>query len=154
MLKIPYFLPWINKNDEKEVIKSMRQRWLTNGPYLEQFEKNFSSFIGTKFSSGVNSATSALHLCLRALGINQNDEVSDDNNKNNEDSNQKKNKKNPSKTETDTSTVDLQQSVSMEQSDEIGEETSEGNIEYFPNCIFSGVIVDFPFCSFIISFIF
>ena len=75
MLKIPYFLPWINKNDEKEVIKSMRQRWLTNGPYLEQFEKNFSSFIGTKFSSGVNSATSALHLCLRALGINQNDEV-------------------------------------------------------------------------------
>ena len=75
MLKIPYFLPWISKNDEKAVIKSMQQRWLTNGPYLEKFEKNFSSFIGTKFSSGVNSATSALHLSLRALGINQNDEV-------------------------------------------------------------------------------
>ena len=46
--------------------------------------------------------------------------------------NQKNDEQNTSKIETDTSTVDLQQSVSMEESDEIGEDSSEGEIEYFP----------------------
>jgi len=74
-LKVPYFIPWINKNNKKAVMKVFNQRWLTNGPQLIHFEKNFSSFLNTKFSSGVNSATSALHLCLRTLGISQGDEV-------------------------------------------------------------------------------
>jgi len=56
-------------------MRVFNQRWLTNGPQLIHFEKNFSLFLNTKFSSGVNSATSALHLCLRALGISQGDEV-------------------------------------------------------------------------------
>jgi len=56
-------------------MRVFNQRWLTNGPQLINFEKNFSSFLNTKFSSGVNSATSALHLCLRALKISYGDEV-------------------------------------------------------------------------------
>jgi len=75
--------------------------------------------------------------------INQNDEVNDDNNKNNEDSNQQNDEKNPSKIETDTSTVDLQQSLSMEESDEIGEDTSEGKIEYFSNVEKNNLIDDY-----------
>ena len=75
--------------------------------------------------------------------INQNDEVNDDNNKNNEDSNQQNDEKNPSKIETDTSTVDLQQSLSMEESDEIGEDTSEGKIEYFSNIEKNNLIDDY-----------
>jgi len=75
--------------------------------------------------------------------INQNDEVNDDNNKNNEDSNQQNDEKNPSKIETDTSTVDLQQSLSMEESDEIGEDTSEGKIEYFSNIEKNNIIDDY-----------
>jgi len=75
--------------------------------------------------------------------INQNDEVNDDNNKNNEDSNQQNDEKNPSKIEIDTSTVDLQQSLSMEESDEIGEDTSEGKIEYFSNIEKNNLIDDY-----------
>jgi cobaltochelatase CobT len=64
--------------------------------------------------------------------INQDDDVNSDENKNNDDNNQKNDEQNQSKIETDTNTVDLQQSVSMEESDEIGEDSSEGEIEYFP----------------------
>lgn len=45
------------------------------GSVLEQFEKDFAKFIGTKYCIGVASGTDALHLSLLALGIKQNDEV-------------------------------------------------------------------------------
>ncbi len=64
--------------------------------------------------------------------INQDDDVNSDENKNDDDKNKKNDEQNQSKIETDTSTVDLQQSISMEESDEIGEDSSEGEIEYFP----------------------
>ena len=73
--------------------------------------------------------------------IDQDDKINDDKNNNNNDSNQKNDEKNPSKIETDRSTLDLQQSVSMEESDEIGEDSSEGEIEYFPK-IETGNIID------------
>lgn len=53
----------------------MDQRWLTNGPFLEKFESKIKQFIGTQYSIGVGSATHALHLSVKTLGINQNDEV-------------------------------------------------------------------------------
>ena len=64
--------------------------------------------------------------------INQDDDVNSDDNKNDDVNNQKNDEQNQSKIESDTSTVDLQQSVSMEESDEIGEDSTEGEIEYFP----------------------
>ncbi len=64
--------------------------------------------------------------------ISQDDDINSDENKNNDDNNQKNDENNKSKIETETNTVDLQQSVSTEESDEIGEDSSEGEIEYFP----------------------
>ncbi len=63
--------------------------------------------------------------------INQDNETDSDENNNNEDSNTKNDEKKQSKIETDTSSIDLQQSVSMEESDELGEDSAEGDIEYF-----------------------
>ena len=74
-MKVPYFKPWITNNDKRIVVKAMTQRWLTNGPYLQKFEKKFSQYIGTKYSSGVGSATHALHLALRSLNVSVGDEV-------------------------------------------------------------------------------
>lgn len=74
-MKIPYFVPWITPQDKKSVLKALDQRWLTNGPILKKFEEKFKQFIDTKYSSGVGSATQALHLSLRALEIGANDEV-------------------------------------------------------------------------------
>ena len=64
--------------------------------------------------------------------INQDEDNNSDENKNNEENNQKNDEKNPSKIETDTSSLDLQESISMEESDELGEDSAEGEIEYFP----------------------
>ncbi|WP_018479254.1 DegT/DnrJ/EryC1/StrS family aminotransferase [Pontibacter roseus] len=47
----------------------------SGGPFVEEFEKNFSAFCQTKFAVGVNNGTSALHLAMLALGIGAGDEV-------------------------------------------------------------------------------
>jgi len=74
-MKVPYFVPWITSDDKKSVIRVMNQRWLTNGPTLKKFEEKISSFVGSKYSVGVGSATHALHLCVKSLGIGPGDEV-------------------------------------------------------------------------------
>ena len=74
-MKIPFFLPWINDEDRRNVQASLKQRWLTNGPILQKFENRFSKFIGTNFSLGVGSATQALHLALRAINVQKDDEI-------------------------------------------------------------------------------
>lgn len=74
-MKVPYFLPWITSEDKKAVMKALKQRWLTNGPILRKFEKEVQKFVGTKYSSGVGSATHALHLVMKSLGIGPGDEV-------------------------------------------------------------------------------
>ncbi len=47
----------------------------SGGPFVEEFEKSFSSYIGSEFAIGVNNGTSALHLAMLALGIGHGDEV-------------------------------------------------------------------------------
>jgi perosamine synthetase len=74
-MKVPYFVPWITKDDKNSVQKALSQRWLTSGPYLQKFEKKFCNVIKTKFSCGVGSATHALHLSSKSLGIKPGDEV-------------------------------------------------------------------------------
>jgi dTDP-4-amino-4,6-dideoxygalactose transaminase len=45
------------------------------GEELEQFEREFSNYIGSKFGIGVNSGTDALYIAVNALGIGKGDEV-------------------------------------------------------------------------------
>jgi dTDP-4-amino-4,6-dideoxygalactose transaminase len=45
------------------------------GSQVDAFEKNFAAMMGTDEVVGVNSGTSALHLCVRACGIGPGDEV-------------------------------------------------------------------------------
>jgi len=75
IMKVPYFEPWITDNDKKNVIKALNQRWLTNGPFLSKFENKFKNSVNSKYALGVGSATHALHLSNRALGIGPGDEV-------------------------------------------------------------------------------
>jgi len=74
-IKVPFFRPYIDKEDIKSIENSLRQPLLTDGPILQEFESKFSKFTGTKFAVGVSNATSALQLSLKALGIQKNDEV-------------------------------------------------------------------------------
>ncbi|MDB5111022.1 MAG: erythromycin biosynthesis sensory transduction protein eryC1 [Mucilaginibacter sp.] len=47
----------------------------SGGPFVEEFEKSFADFCKVKYTVGVNSGTSALHLAMLALGIGPGDEV-------------------------------------------------------------------------------
>lgn len=59
-------------NSIKEVLKSST---LSIGPKVEEFESLFAKYIGVKYAIAVNSGTSALHLCTRALDIKDGDEI-------------------------------------------------------------------------------
>ena len=64
---------------KKEINKSIN-RVLESGNYIlgnevKLFERDFSKYIGLKYSIAVNSGTDALHIALIACGIKHNDEV-------------------------------------------------------------------------------
>ena len=45
------------------------------GPMVDAFEKEFSEYVGIKYSAAISSGTAAIHLALRDLGIGPGDEV-------------------------------------------------------------------------------
>ena len=68
-----------NKKHVREIRKAI-SRVIDSGNYIlgqevEKFEQNLSTYLGNKYSIGVNSGTDALILSLRALGVKENDEV-------------------------------------------------------------------------------
>jgi dTDP-4-amino-4,6-dideoxygalactose transaminase len=72
---ITFGKPLIGKNEIKEVNKCLRSGWLGTGPRVEEFENSFQKYKDSKYSAAVNSCTAALHLSLKSLELNKNDEV-------------------------------------------------------------------------------
>jgi dTDP-4-amino-4,6-dideoxygalactose transaminase len=68
ILRIPFTDEDISFVQSKigEVLKSGQ---LAMGKYVSEFEKRFSDFVGAKYAIGVNSGTSALEICLRAIDV-------------------------------------------------------------------------------------
>ena len=75
VIKIPFFLPYVDSKDITEIKKAASAPFLTNGPKLDVFEQKFKKFTKSKYAIGVSNATAALYLSLKALGIKKNDEV-------------------------------------------------------------------------------
>jgi perosamine synthetase len=74
-MNIIFHKPYIKDEEINEVVSSLKSGWLTTGKKTLQFEEEFKNFVGTKYAFGVSSATAALHLALKAIGIKENDEV-------------------------------------------------------------------------------
>jgi len=74
-IKFPAYEPWISRDDEKIISKTLKQSMLTLGPQLEKFESDFCKYSKAKYAIAVSNCTAALHLSLMALGIKENDEV-------------------------------------------------------------------------------
>ena len=72
---IPFNLPSIGQEEIDEVVRTLKSGWLTTGPKTAQFEREFSEYVRAPHALAVNSATSALHLALAALGVGPGDEV-------------------------------------------------------------------------------
>lgn len=74
-MNVPLLVPNINSDDENAVLDVLRSGWITQGPQVASFEKEFADFTGTKYACAVSSATTALHLALMAVGVQPGDEV-------------------------------------------------------------------------------
>jgi dTDP-4-amino-4,6-dideoxygalactose transaminase len=72
---LPFSQPTIEDGEISEVIDALRSGWITTGPKVKLFEKEFAKYIGCKHAIAVNSCTAALHLALDAIGIKEGDEV-------------------------------------------------------------------------------
>jgi UDP-4-amino-4,6-dideoxy-N-acetyl-beta-L-altrosamine transaminase len=65
---ISYGKQSIDESDIEAVIEILRGDWLTQGPHVESFERDLSSYFGSEYCSVTSSGTAALHLTGLALG--------------------------------------------------------------------------------------
>src|SRR5207248_2962186 len=72
---LPFSPPLIGEEDIAEVVRTLRSGWITTGERTHEFEEKFRDFVGAPDALAVNSATSAMHLALAALGIGDGDAV-------------------------------------------------------------------------------
>ncbi len=74
-MRIPLSAPDISESEIESVVQVLRSLRLSLGPKLEEFERNTAEYAGTKHAVAVNSGTSGLHLCVRAIRLKAGDEV-------------------------------------------------------------------------------
>jgi perosamine synthetase len=72
---VPFFRPDITDGEVSEVVAALRSGWLTTGPRVRRFEKEFAEAVGASHAVAVNSCTAALHLAVEALGLEAGDAV-------------------------------------------------------------------------------
>jgi len=73
--EIPLARPVLGEAEEAGVIEVLRSGQLSLGPRVPAFEQAFARRIGVPHASAVSSGTTGLHLCLRAVGVGDGDEV-------------------------------------------------------------------------------
>ena len=73
---IPLHEPQLNKLEIKNLQTCIKSGWISSsGKFLNEFEQKIKKFTQTKAITLTNSGTSALHIALKVLGIEKNDEV-------------------------------------------------------------------------------
>ena len=74
-LKIPITKTYFDDTDFENIQKPLKSGWVVQGPFVKEFEERFSKYVKSKYSIACSSCTTALHIALAALGINEGDEV-------------------------------------------------------------------------------
>lgn len=65
----------ITEDDITSVCEALRSDFLTCGPKIEEFEREFAATVGGRHAVAVNNATAALHLAMRAAAVGPGDRV-------------------------------------------------------------------------------
>lgn len=73
--KIPFSPPDMTEAEVNEVRDAILSGWITTGPRTKELETGISQYVGTDKVVCLNSATAALEMSLRLLGIGEGDEV-------------------------------------------------------------------------------
>jgi dTDP-4-amino-4,6-dideoxygalactose transaminase len=67
--------PQVGEEEAEAVRRVLTTRWLTQGPEVNGFERDFAGFVGAPHACAVSSCTAALHMALVACGVEPGDEV-------------------------------------------------------------------------------
>lgn len=65
----------IEDDDVAAVVAALKSDYLTCGPEVVAFEKEFAAFVGAKYAFSFANATGALHIAMLAAGIGKGDRV-------------------------------------------------------------------------------
>lgn len=79
-MKVPFFdlkrqYSQISSEVDSSIKRVVDRQFFILGEELQQFEEEFTDYLGTKHVVGVNSGTDGLILALKALGVTEGDEV-------------------------------------------------------------------------------
>jgi dTDP-4-amino-4,6-dideoxygalactose transaminase len=74
-VRIPQSKPDVGEREIESVIRCVRSGQLSLGPLLPTFEQKFADFVGLRYAVATSSGTAALHLCVKALGIGEDDDA-------------------------------------------------------------------------------
>ncbi len=72
---IAFSPPDISDAEINEVVDTLKSGWITTGPKVKLFEKQIAKYCNTSKAVALNSATAAMEMTLRLLGIGPGDEV-------------------------------------------------------------------------------
>lgn len=72
---IPFSPPFMDREEEREVIKTLRSGWITTGPKTKEFEKRVCGYVGASYGVGTFACTSAMQIALSVLGVEEGDEI-------------------------------------------------------------------------------
>lgn len=79
-MQIPFFsFDKINNDSESNIQEAFKRvynsQWYILGKEVSEFEQQYANFNQTKYCAGLSNGLDALHIALRALNINKNDEI-------------------------------------------------------------------------------
>ena len=72
---VPFSPPDMSAAEIEQVAEALRSGWITTGPKTKEFERKIAEYVGTKKAVCLNSATAAMEMALRLIGVGPEDEV-------------------------------------------------------------------------------
>src|SRR5579863_2254280 len=74
-MQVPLSRPWLDEREAEATRRVLVSGWITQGPEVEAFEREFAQAVDAPYACAVSSGTAALHLALLAAGVGAGDEV-------------------------------------------------------------------------------